>query len=307
MWLRVLRTEGKALSCWDQRQLERVTCQVAQRQFSTITPGQLRAFHEWRRADLERPWFNSLRPQEPFWVDLNSLLESEMTERKVVDVASLVPKAVSAMDSDEQVRSVIQGACRHVVVENLEDPSPAEYDLLNWLSVEANWLSVEAELVTVAPDPHQRFRLSREGQWDPVKTFLWKYRSYPKHELTISHRGTVLLRNSVHPLLESRDIHRHAEPDQGGEMTPNVIPQVVDFEGYLDEILNDLVDNISDVASVPDPPVAVIFCSDEVDPGFITRLMRSGFQVRINGASSAQTNKRLDRAMHLLASLANPG
>ena len=89
-------------------------------------------------------------------------------------------------------------------------------------------------------------------------------------------------------------------------MTPNVIPQVVDFEGYLDEILNDLVDNISDVTSVTDRPVAVIFCSDEVDPGFITRLMRPGFQVRVNGASSAQTNKRLDRAMHLLASLANP-
>ena len=151
-----------------------------------LKPGQLERAWRWYQMNRTRHADSPLLPALPWWADARNNYDEEKAFEGVLDVLDLVPVALRIMDRQEDIQQSWQTMYTHFLVDDFQNLSAAETDLLMALTLPARAVTATAspnERIGFATDPEFWVRLGLE--MDP--------RGQRRHHLRVQHGSTALL------------------------------------------------------------------------------------------------------------------
>ena len=133
-----------------------------------------------RHADSPLP------PELPWWVDARNNYDEDKNVEGILDVLDLVPLALRVMDRQEDIQQSWQTMYTHFLVDDLQNLSSAETDLL----IE---LIPPTRAVTATASPNERIGFATDPEsWGRLVLDMG-LRGQPRHHLRVQHGSTALL------------------------------------------------------------------------------------------------------------------
>ena len=178
-----------------------------------LKSGELERAWRWYQMNRTRHADSPLLAELPWWLDARNSYNGEKDCEGVLDVLDLVPLALRVMDRQEDIQQSWQTLFSHFLVDDFQNLSAAETDLLMELTLPARAVTATAspnERIGFATDPESWERLGLE--MDPLRQ--------RRHHLRVQHGSTALLAGA--------GIAMAAHPSMTGltddELTPIRIP-----------------------------------------------------------------------------------
>ena len=178
-----------------------------------LKPRQLERAWRWYQMNRARHADSPLPPELPWWVDARNNYDEDKNVEGILDVLDLVPLALRVMDRQEDIRQSWQTMYTHFLVDDLQNLSSAETDLL----IE---LIPPTRAVTATASPNERIGFATDPEsWGRLVLDMG-LRGQPRHHLRVQHGSTALLAQAgiamaAHPSMTGLT---------GDELTPLRIP-----------------------------------------------------------------------------------
>ena len=190
-----------------------------------VQPGELDAAWRWYRLNRTRHADAQLPAEEPWWRIAADSYDGEKQLEGVVDVDDLVPLALRVMKDSERLRSEWRRMYNHYVVDDCQNFSRAEVDLL----VE---LTRRTRAVTAAASPNQAVGLGVDtGAWPRLA--LQMNRSGSRiQQINFNHRSAQGLSRGAQAIASDASMDGLQEDPQDSVFLFQESPAVLmEFEG----------------------------------------------------------------------------
>ncbi len=148
-----------------------------------IAPSEIEAIREYiHLVMVGRKFEPGSVPQ--MWVRILEGYLKERLAQRVLDLDHLIFVAIPAMEKNPDVRAWWQeGRSRHLLVDNFQDITPIQYDLLKLMSGPSG-------SITVCADPDQSIEMRRGAAPHLVETLREDWPNIDIHHLRLNHRST---------------------------------------------------------------------------------------------------------------------
>ena len=271
-----------------------------------------RSILRWHR--LNRAGFpgENLPPQESYWRDVVDAYEAAKAAQNAVVPADLVPLVTRALEDRDFRELVTSQRCRHVLIDGLQDFTPAEYLM-------AKSLTGEGRSITVTANPNESVRL-REGADDRVLgLFRLDYQALQRHtySLSVNLRMTEVIGDAVNRISADPAMSYLSREQQeflrigyvaGDAVLPMASPELLVFDGRPADMYRYIFDQIKDLTD-QGHSLAQMACIS-VDEASIERLrvlaLARGMPYTVLGVEPPLRDRDVTCIMGLLTSLLNP-
>ena len=267
-----------------------------------IAPSEIEAIREYiHLVMVGRKFEPDSVPQ--MWV---RILEGYLKERlanRVLDLDNLIPMAIMAMEGDPQVRSWQEARSRLLLIDDFQDITQVQYDLLRLIAGPTGF-------ITVCADPDQSTEMRRGAAPHLVETLREDWPNIDIHHLRLNYRSTralVRAANAWASRLNSEGLQ--TELQENARVEPGMAPTLVGLRNFPEGVSARLVGLAGEVRQLglAWDDMAII-CRD---PSGIDRVREVLEQHGVPHQTPGDTGRKPDfdarRVISILAWALNPG
>ena len=223
-------------SLWDRSQAEdeAVLALRAANGLQVARPQVRRALH-WHWSNQRRPLGeDDLPAEDASWFDIREIYRRAKELQNALDVEDLAVVLMAIM-REQQTPDGRNDRCRHLLVDQAEDITPREAEMLQLLANPAGSL-------LVATDPNQPVG---DPQFEWVgRSWRWRFGQAARHGLTVSQSGTQPLSELANCLNRDPAVGELTADGQGRHPAPGPMPCLVEVAGPWHAVVRRCVDDI---------------------------------------------------------------
>ena len=239
-------------SLWDRSQAEdeAVLALRAASGLQVPRPQVRRALH-WHWSNKRRPLDDpDLPAEDASWFDIVRAYAREKGLQNALDLEDLAVVLMAIIR--EQTPDWRNDRCRHLLVDQAEDITPRQAEMLQLLANPAGSL-------LVATDPNQ---LVGDPQFEWVgRSWQWRFGQAARHALTVSQSGTQPLSELANCLKSDTDLSGLTADGQRRHPAPGPMPCLVEVAGSWHAVVRRCLDDVQRLQDegIPLEDVAVLY------------------------------------------------
>ena len=267
-----------------------------------VKSGQLDAPWRWYRSNRSRHADAPLPAGEPWWWTVAQAYDDEKRLEGVVDVDDLVPLALRAMKGSEHLRSEWQRMYDHYIVDDVQNFTAAETDLL----VE---LTRGSSLVTATASPNVAVRFGADsGSWPRLALEMNRSGS-GIHRLRVQHRSREGLSLGARAFASDPSMDGLREDPQYSVYPPEQSPAILmEFDGRPRDMHRRVVTMLRELREEEDcgwDDMACIYRDPATFRAFRTMLISQGIPYTVLG-DQPRRDPDVESVIAMLTLVQNP-
>ncbi len=266
-----------------------------------IAPSEIEAIREYiHLAMVGRKIDSGSVPQ--MWIQVLAGYLEERLANGVLDLDHLIPMAILAMEKNPGIRVWQEDRSRHLLVDDFQDITPVQYDLLKLMSGPSG-------SITVCADPDQSIEMRRGGAPHLVETLREDWPNIDIHHLRLDYRSTralVRAANAWASRLNSKGLQ--SELQENARVEPGMAPTLVGLRNFPEGVSTHLVEWSREVRQqgFAWEDIAII-CRDPSDLDRVRMVLEQhGFPHQTPGDTGREPDFDARRVINLLAWALNP-
>ena len=190
----------------------------------------VRRILEWHSRNRTRTDLPPIPPVDEVWRELRDKYTAAKHRQNALDGPDLLDVFVGTLREYPEVRDVWrQHYVQHLLIDDFQDVTPAQYELVRLLAG-------PGDSVVVAADPNSAVLSRRGGDSWVIGQFLTHYRNASRHRLTLNLRSTTALSAAAKALQDSPVMPGVRAMEQASLRKPGDLPRLMVHNGPISEL-----------------------------------------------------------------------